>query len=70
MLYSYVETILDNWDHRSFDGLGSTRDIRKLRTVYKDAYDFGEAPEVHLLLLFAEVETELPNLCPAGEDND
>ena len=33
------------WDHRSFDGLGSNRDIRKLRTVYKDAYDFGEAPD-------------------------
>ena len=33
------------WDYRTFDGLGSNRRIKKLRTVYKDAYDFGEAPE-------------------------
>ena len=33
------------YDGRSFDGLGATRDRKKLRTVYKDAYDFGEAPD-------------------------
>jgi hypothetical protein len=33
------------WDSRSFDGIGADRGIKKLRTVYKDAYDFGEAPD-------------------------